>query len=229
MSKRVRRHVNVAGTGIVVALVVYFVLGQTPEVWQEVSFGTKAADTHWKLSVALASAASVLLAATLTVGPIRVLRGGAPAVHLPIRRTLGVWTAVFASAHSVLGVTIHTVGIRVWTPFTVGLDSSGPLDFTVVVWLGLFSLVLLVGLAVISRSVSMRRFGSKRWKALQRSSYAAAFAILGHMLLIQRSEQRISRHIAIALLPFVVVFVMQIAAFVRTRKSSPVTAATFGR
>lgn len=81
-------------------------LGLNNEPWVDTP-DPKSDSATWGISTALADASLVLPAITMLQGPLRVFRGGEPAVHLPRRLAFGVATAVTATAQMTFGLTIH--------------------------------------------------------------------------------------------------------------------------
>jgi len=90
------------------------------------------ASTVERLSLATSYVAMALLALTLAIGPWRVLRGRRPVLSSDLRRDAGIWTAVIAVAHVVLGLQVHVGGHMVHFFFEVPAGalprSSPPLD-----------------------------------------------------------------------------------------------------
>ena len=187
--------------GIGTTACTYWLLRWTPEVWPDAAYGAKADDVHWKLGMATGSATLVLLAVTLSITPIRALRGAhRNPVHLPMRRAFGVWSAVGATIHAALGVTIHADGWALLGPFRTALDAQGTgrlLGLALVV--GTATLGLEVTLASISNDRSLHRVGPVRWKRIQRLAYLAGLGALVHVLGIQIWERRYVPHVLLVL------------------------------
>jgi sulfoxide reductase heme-binding subunit YedZ len=215
-----RRHLIVAATALVCGIVVYLLLGLSPEWWPDRSYGPRSEDTHWRLSVATGSTAVLLLGTTLTIGPVRRIRSGrAGSVHIPWRRVVGVWTAISAWTHLIFGITIHADGWRIWVPFTHLWQSQGKLRLLgAAMWVGLGAALLLAVLAATSNATSLRRLGPHRWKLLQRGAYVVAALIVVHIAGMQIQEDRNAVHVSVVAAILAGVASIQVAGFVFTRR-----------
>ncbi len=198
----------------------------TPEQWVDHP-GDKASSPTWILSTALAITAVVFLSATLSIGPVRVLRGAPPAIHLPWRRTLGVTAALLGVAHLTVALNIHGTMWRPWQQFITGRPTA---DDPFVLLLGargvanlagLSAAAALVTLGLLSRNRWMRRLGSTRWKSAQRFSYLVLVLVSLHAFLYWIVEERLLIHRAVVLVPVVVTVSLQGAAAVSLRRTTP--------
>lgn len=199
-----RRAAIVAGGAILVVAGFMAVLGGSPEVWVD-NPGRKATSFRWRLSVALADTAVLLLSATLATGPVRTLAGRRPALHLPWRRTLGVAAGITALTHLVIGLSIHGNLARPWLSFFTAWPSpSQPLPLLrgargAANWLGLTVATVLVGLIAISNRWSLTRLGPSLWKVAQRATYLVFLLVGAHAFFYWRVERRLATHRAIVL------------------------------
>jgi len=144
--------------------------------------------------MATAYSSLALLAATLAIGPYNLIRGRPNPVSTYLRRDLGIWTALLALAHVVVGLQVHLAG-RLWLYFVppveerkwlpVRFDSFGLANYT-----GLASMLILLLLLAISNDRSLRTLGAKRWKRIQRWAYAATLLMAAHGGLYQVIEKR---------------------------------------
>lgn len=198
-------------------ITIFLLTGWSSELWVDEPT-EKAESVTWRTSVSLAGTAVAFLALALSIGPVRVLRGGRPAIHLPWRRTFGVGGALLAVTHLLVALNIHGTALRPWHQFFsrrptfsdpfVALSSTRGLAN----WVGLAAATTLVGLALLSRQSWLRRLGAVRWKAAQRAVYAAFLAIAVHALLYWRVEERLPLHQVIVLVPIVSATVLQVSA-----------------
>jgi DMSO/TMAO reductase YedYZ heme-binding membrane subunit len=219
-SQRIRRrHLIVTIAAVAVVATLYSLLGTTPETFVD-NPGRKAANRTWLISTSLANAAVLFLCATLLVGPLRVLRGKKPIVHLPVRRTLGVAGATLGVAHIFFALNIHGSLPTAWEQFVTGRPT---LDDPIVVlggsrglanYLGLLIGTSLLALAFVSRDTWVRRLGAGRWKIGQRATYLTLVLVALHALLYWRVERRLMLHRALVLAPIVVVAALQTSAAV---------------
>jgi sulfoxide reductase heme-binding subunit YedZ len=146
-----------------------------------------------RLSMGTAYAALVLLAISLVIGPLQVLRGRPNPVSTDLRRDVGIWAALFGVLHTIFGLQVH-MGGRFWLYFLYPPDQPHRLPlrhdmFGIENYSGLGATLMLLMLLAISNDVSLRRLGSERWKSLQRWSYAAALLTLVHSILYMLPEK----------------------------------------
>jgi sulfoxide reductase heme-binding subunit YedZ len=139
--------------------------------------------TVQRLSIGTGYAALALLAFTLSVGPLKALRGRRLPVSIDLRRDAGICTAVVGLTHVVLGLQVHHGG-AIQRYFT-SLDRGGLAN-----WIGLAATLLLVLLLGISSNRALRRLGARRWKRLQRLAYALFALVVAHTILYQLIEER---------------------------------------
>jgi methionine sulfoxide reductase heme-binding subunit len=139
--------------------------------------------TVQRLSIGTGYASLALLCLTLSVGPLRAVRGRRLPLSIDLRRDAGICTAVLGLAHVVLGLQVHHGG-AIQRYFT-SLDKGGLAN-----WIGLAATLLLVLLLGISSDRAMRRLGGGRWKRVQRLAYALFALVVAHTVLYQVVEER---------------------------------------
>ncbi len=171
-------------------------------------------DLRSRTSLALAWAAMAGFTATLSLGPLNLLRRRPNPVSSDLRRDLGIWTAILALAHTGVGLTVHFRG-RMHLYFLAPPDQRlpGPLRldlFGITNHLGLIAAILLLGLALISSDRWLARLGTSRWKRWQRIAYVAAALTVVHGLVFQFLEGRAVGLVAGLLLLSVLIAVAQI-------------------
>lgn len=144
-----------------------------------------------RLSIATAHVSLGLLAWTLVIGPLAVLRGRRAPVSLDLRRDIALWGAGLAFVHVVAGLQVHMnsplayfVERRAGVPM-VRLDAFGLTNYA-----GLLATLILLGLAVLSRDRALTRLGSARWKRWQRTTYLMLPLVLAHAVVYQVIERR---------------------------------------
>ena len=165
------------------------------------------------------------LVVTLSIRPLRTLRGRTTPAHLPWRRATGVWSAVLVAAHIPGGLAIHSSGWRVWTPFesvVPGIDGRALDEFTVGYWIGLLAALTLVPLVLTSSNASLRRRGAANWKRLHRLVYATFALAAVHVVALQYGEARDLRHVALTAMVFAVAIVVRAVAAVSSRRGRAV-------
>jgi DMSO/TMAO reductase YedYZ heme-binding membrane subunit len=200
-------------------LLVFLALNLSTELWRDASAGRKADGLHWRFSVSTGSTSLLLLGVSLTLGPIRSLRK--PATR-PLtqwwRRATGIWAAIFAAIHSVLGVTIHSNGWRVYVTFLELRSYPDRLLVTLSLgfWVGAMAAATMVILGLTSNNASVRRLGARRWKRIHRFAFLALGLNLLHVSLIFYQERRDLRHVS-ASIGFIAV-VIGVRLFVSRRQ-----------
>lgn len=187
-SRRIRRHVTLAVTSGAAMIALFSVLNRPDRVW--------------KASMASAYVGLALLAVSLGVGPYNVLRRRANPVSTDLRRDIGIWAGVWGLAHFAVGLNVHLRG-RPWLYFLWGPDQPHRIPvrydlFGFANFTGLGAVFVLLLLLALSNDLSLRRFGSRRWKALQRWNYVGFGLILLHGVAFQLIEKRA--------IPFVMTF-----------------------
>jgi|ERR1700733_1435263 len=175
--RRSKRHVTLAAAAIVITCLAYA--------------ATPPPDMRHRLSMATAYAGLIFLAASLWLGPWNVLRRRPNPVSFDLRRDIGIWTGILAIVHTAIGLTVHLRG-RMWMYFFKGLHplklqntQFGFANFT-----GLGAALLFLMLLAISNDVSLRTLKARRWKSLQRWTYAAFLLTGAHGIAYQWIEKR---------------------------------------
>jgi methionine sulfoxide reductase heme-binding subunit len=150
-------------------------------------------DVISRASFATAYPALALLAATLLVGPLNLLRRRPNPVSSDLRRDIGIWAGIVSLFHAVVGQCVHLRG-RPWLYYIYGPtehhhgillrhDLFGAANYT-----GLFGTLLLIALLATSSDLSLRRLSAPRWKQLQRWNYAACAFVAVHAFAYQGVE-----------------------------------------
>lgn len=146
------------------------------------------------LSFASAWPALVLLAATLIIGPIRILAGKKPALSVDLRRDIGIWAGVAGIFHALVGQCVHLRG-RPWLYYIYEKWQVMPLRYDVFGLsneTGLIAALILVALLATSNDHYLRALGRIKWKSLQRWNYAsfalAALHSFGYLLGIESAH-----------------------------------------
>jgi methionine sulfoxide reductase heme-binding subunit len=148
-------------------------------------------DVRHRLSMATAYAGLFFLAVSLWLGPWNVLRRRPNPISFDLRRDVGIWTGILAIVHTAVGLTVHLRG-RMWMYFFKGLH---PLklqnsQFGFANFAGLGAAFFFLMLLTISNDLSVRTLGTRRWKSLQRWTYAAFVLTAAHGIAYQLVEKR---------------------------------------
>ena len=165
------------------------------------------------ISIATAYAGLILLAASLAIGPLNLLRQRANPVSSDLRRDIGIWAAICGLIHVVAGLSVHMGGnaARYFIPAPTA-RSSIPLRldaFGFANHLGLIAALLLLLLLIVSNNRALRRLGATKWKRLQRLNYPTAIAVVVHGVLYQLLERRASLLVIGSSVTIVVAILMQ--------------------
>lgn len=175
-------------------------------------------DTVFRVSMATAYVALVLFIITLGFGPYAALRGRRYPVSADLRRDFGIWSALVAIAHVVVGLQVHLRG-KMWEYFvqpTKGvllprIDPFGAANYT-----GLAATVILVALLATSNDASLRRLGTGRWRSLHALVTWGLVLTLFHAATYQFIEDRRWETVVMLLALSVVVVWLRIAGIRRT-------------
>ena len=157
--------------------------------------------TQWQMtqiqrfSIITAYLSIVFFALALMIGPWLTLRGKRNPISLNLRRDLGIWSAFFATIHTIAGLNVHFAG-QFWKYFIFPDYKSYAIPlrydwFGLTSYLGLIACFIFVALWMISNNYSLRRLGVKRWKQWQRSSYLLILLIPLHGIIFQGLESRL--------------------------------------
>lgn len=146
-----------------------------------------------RLSIATAHAAMALLAVSLLLGPLNVLRRRPNPTSTLLRRDVGIWAAILAALHTAFGLQVHMKG-RVLEYFLTWNEAGARVLrtdlFGATNHAGLLALLLFGGLLALSNDMSLRRLGTASWKRLQRLNYVAFILTVGHGAVYQLLERR---------------------------------------
>ena len=166
-------------------------------------------DVLSRASFATAYPALALLTATVLVGPWNLLRRRPNPVSSDLRRDIGIWAGFLGIIHAGVGQFVHLRG-RPWLYYVYGPtehhhglrhDLFGLANYT-----GALGVLLLVALFATSNDLSLRRFGTRKWKQLQRWNYAVFALVAIHSVAFQMVEKQKE--------PWVITVVLCIAAAV---------------
>lgn len=178
-------------------------------------------DKKYLWSMATAYTSIVLLAATLIIGPLNIIRRITNPVSTDLRRDIGIWCAFLGIAHVIVGIQVHMGNI--WLYFVKAVEGKEKLAlrndlFGFANYTGLIGTLILILLLGLSNDISLNVLKSKRWKSLQRWSYAAFVLILAHGIMYQVIENRITAFIIVFSMIVMIPIVLQLKGFADHRK-----------
>ena len=205
---RVRRHVALGVTSAVLTAVLFRIVPSTQGLA--------------RVSTATAYVGLALLCASLMLGPWNVLQRRRNPVSTNLRRDVGIWAGIVGVVHVVVGLQVHMGGkLRdyffdpaVVSQLAIRADPFGLANYT-----GLVATVILVILLALSSDWSIRWFGTRRWKAIHRTNYAAFVLVAAHGGIYQLLEKRHLPFVGLFVTLMLAAIVVQVAGFrlVRTR------------
>ena len=168
------------------------------------------------LSISTAYPALFLMVVALVLGPWNVLRSRPNPVSFNVRRDIGIWAGIMALLHTAIGLNVHLRG-RPWLYFVdehhrIRHDLFGFGNDT-----GLIAALLFLLLLALSNDLSLRWLGTRKWKSLQRWTYAAAVLTILHGIAYQHVEKR---HAAYEAMLWITIAVMAAFQFWGWRRMS---------
>lgn len=179
-------------------------------------------DVLTRASFATAYSAFALLAVTLLLGPINLLRARPNPISSDLRRDFGIWTGILGLAHAAVGQFVHLRG-RPWLYYIYGPTEHHhrfPIRhdlFGLANYSGAISTLLLIALLATSNDLSLRRLGTRHWKALQRWNYAVFGLAAMHAVAFQMIEKQKRVYVAIVAVCIATVAITQCAGWAKRR------------
>jgi methionine sulfoxide reductase heme-binding subunit len=172
-----------------------------------------------RLTVATAYAGLFMLAGTLLLGPLNILRARPNPISTDLRRDVGIWAALLGVAHVVVGLLTHFPG-EPWLFFFNGGRIPLRLDrFGIANYLGLAAVLILLLLLALSNDWALRSFGTRQWKALQRLNYILLGLVTIHALVYFGYEDRRLPFIGVLAVAVSVVVGIQLAGVRKRRRT----------
>ena len=179
-------------------------------------------DVLSRASFATAYPALAFLAATLLIGPWNLLRKKANPVSSDLRRDIGIWAGILGIVHAGVGQFVHLRG-RPWLYYVYGPtehhhgirhDLFGLANYS-----GALGILLLAMLFATSNDLSLRRFGTRKWKQLQRWNYAVFALVAVHSFAFQGVEKQKLPWVMTVVACVAAALVVQIAGVVAQRSA----------
>ena len=176
------------------------------------------------MSLGAAYAAYVFLAASLLVGPWTIFQKRSLPVSSYLRRDLGIWAAILALLHTIVGLQISP-DISFWVfffypasenpTFPVRLDFFGIANY-----LGLIAALVLLFLLGLSSNLVLRKLTAKRWKQFQKWVYWAAIGTLIHSVMYLFMGQRSLGFVFLFVLITAIALAAQLWGYVTRRRAN---------
>jgi sulfoxide reductase heme-binding subunit YedZ len=168
--------------------------------------------------------ALVLIAVSLAIGPLNILRAVSNPPSINLRRDIGIIAGILAIAHVTLGLQVHFGGdfVRYFLDIktNVGIAGIRVDGFGIANHLGLIATMIILVILCISNNLSIRRLGPRTWKRIQRWNYVGASLVVLHALLYQGVERRKAVFVAGVLIIATATASLQLVGFRRRRARS---------
>lgn len=119
-----------------------------------------------RASMATAYGALGLLAIALAIGPVATLRGRRYPVGTMLRRDIGLWSAVIAVVHVIIGLQVHMRGQMASNSLSPSQGTPLPRvdPFGIANYTGAAAALILGSMLATSNDWSLRRLGAMRWR-----------------------------------------------------------------
>jgi methionine sulfoxide reductase heme-binding subunit len=168
-----------------------------------------------RLSFATAYPALFLLAITLWIGPVALIRRARNPVSSDMRRDIGIWAGATGVLHALAGQCVHLRG-RPWLYYIYekGAPHVLPLRhdlFGFANYSGLFSALILIALFATSNDLSLGRLKPSKWKSLQRWSYLCFGLAALHTFMYQASEKLQGPFVSVAVVCVLLTLAFQLS------------------
>jgi sulfoxide reductase heme-binding subunit YedZ len=180
-------------------------------------------DVLTRVSFATAYPALVLLAASLFIGPINLIRMRRNPVSSDLRRDIGIWAGILSIVHVVVGQNVHMRGrpwlYYVYAPtehhnFPIRHDLFGLANYS-----GAASTLVLIALLATSNDYFLRALGTPKWKQLQRWNYAAFGAAAVHAIAFQAVEKQHVPFVSFVIVCIALTISIQTAGILKRRSN----------
>jgi len=184
------------------------------------------ADLVGRLSFATAYPALGLLAATLLIGPVKLLAKERLTVSMDLRRDVGIWAGITGLVHAGIGQCVHLRG-RPWLYYVYGPTETThafPIRhdlFGLANYTGLAATFVLLALLATSNDAMLRKLSTPQWKQLQRWNYLC-FGLSGiHTFAYQEGvESQTWPFLGLAIAAVAIAAGLQLAGYRRRRHSN---------
>lgn len=183
-------------------------------------------DAITRASFATAYPALALLATTLLIGPLNLLRKQTNPISSDLRRDIGIWAGILGILHTGIGQCVHLRG-RPWLYYVYGPEEhhhAFPVRhdlFGLANYTGVFSVLLLAALFATSNDYMLRKMHTQSWKKLQRWNYAVFALAALHSFAYQGVEKQHMPFVVTVAVCVAIAIAFQIAGIVMRRRAKP--------
>jgi len=182
----------------------------------------KSPDRMFSWSMITAYTSLLFLSASLFTGPINVLLNRSNPLTTDLRRDIGIWGAILAISHTIIGLQRHFIGkMHLYFLQEVGQDNHLTVrfgNFGIANHSGLIAIIAIIIILILSNDISIRKLQAAKWKSVQRLNYFAFILVLLHGLLYQLIGSRTS--------PFIIMFgsiailtiIIQVSGYIKLKQ-----------
>jgi len=161
-----------------------------------------------------------LLTVSLLLGPLNLILKRKNPVSTYIRRDIGIFGGILGVIHSLVGLFVHFTG-RPWLyfleevggEFKIRLGYFGLANDT-----GLFGLLILIILLIISNDYFLGRLKAAKWKNWQRLTYLMFILVIAHSIFYRLNANKENLIIFLYLPMFLMVLLFQLIGIWLTLK-----------
>ncbi len=175
---RLKTHVAMAGVTVVGCIIAAIMAAPGQELLETITIGT-------------GYVGLLLIAATLLIGPINMIRVRKNPVNIMLRRDVGIWAAITAIGHVLFSVILQlSWDSNIWGLF---LNTDGSFKFNLFGVSNVFGLIgamVILFLLVLSNNYFLKMLKGKNWKSMQLLNYLLFGLTLVHTFTQQANNGR---------------------------------------
>src|SRR5665811_187654 len=153
-----------------------------------------------------------LLAVSLLLGPVNLMLRRKNPISTYIRRDIGVFGGILGVLHSVVGLFMHFTG-KPWLYFVKEVGDGFAMrfgNFGLANYTGLFGVLILILLLIISNDYFLGKLKAVKWKNLQRFTYPMFLLVIAHSVFYRLNADKEDLIMYLYLPMFLVVLVFQL-------------------
>lgn len=154
----------------------------------------------------------ILLAVSLLLGPVNLMMNHRNPISTYIRRDIGIFGGALGVIHSGVGLFMHFTG-KPWLYFVEEVGGGFSIrvgNFGLANYTGLFGVLILILLIIISNDYFLGKLKSVKWKNLQRFTYPMFLLVIAHSIFYRLNAGKEDLIIYLYLPMFLVVFIFQV-------------------
>ena len=163
----------------------------------------------------------LLLAVSLLLGPVNLMLKLKNPISTYIRRDFGIFGGILGVVHSVVGLFMHFTG-KPWLYFVEEVGEGFAIrfgNFGLANYTGLFGVLILILLLIISNDYFLGKLNAVKWKNLQRLTYLMFILVIAHSIFYRLNADKEDLIIYLYLPMFLIVLAFQlIGIWLKMRK-----------